>query len=109
MKCIIHTNTRVIKRITVDENPNISVDETVVEIAGTNFDLGGGYWKLDIDNTTKIIATEAEIYESGVDETLENVKKNNLRIELNTKIEEASTDVAGLNEVKNYFKTLKKL
>ena len=42
-KAIIHTATRVIRRLTIDDNPEIASDESIVELE-TPVDIGGGYW-----------------------------------------------------------------
>lgn len=72
-KVIIHTATRVIRRLTLDEAPKIQPDESIVEIE-TPLDLAGGFWKLDAKNE-KVMASTLEVDQAGVDDTVEAQKK----------------------------------
>jgi len=60
VKAIIHTASRVIKRITSDASPLLAADETAVLVA-SDFDLSGGPWKLAEDGVTKVAPTEADL------------------------------------------------
>ena len=62
---IIHTSTRVIRRVTVDVAPAVAADETAVAPAST-IDLAGGPWKLDGGNN-KVAATTVEAQAAGMD------------------------------------------
>ena len=59
-KCIIHTATRVIRRVTTDEVPKVSSDETFVDMGDSKVDLAGGPWKVEADDKTIIKATAQE-------------------------------------------------
>lgn len=72
-KVIIHTATRVIRRLTLDETPKVHPDESVVELE-TPLDLAGGFWKLDEKNE-KVPASTLEVDQAGVDDTVEAQKK----------------------------------
>ena len=73
-KVIIHTASRVIRRLTTDDVPSIATDETAVDIGATPMDVGrvsdglGGwlYWKLDLSNN-KVQASAAEVTQAEVD------------------------------------------
>jgi hypothetical protein len=72
-KAIIHTATRVIRRLTTDDAPTIASDETIIDLA-ENIDLAGGYWKLNNQNK-KVSATAQDISDAGVDENIETQKR----------------------------------
>ena len=65
-KAIIHTATRVIRRLTTDDVPATNADETAVEVV-TPLDLAGGPWKLALDNQTLTVATTQEIDDAEAD------------------------------------------
>lgn len=65
-KAIIHTATRVIRRLTTDAAPDIAADETAVDMGAVTLDLAGGYWKLDAQNN-RVPATQADIDAADVD------------------------------------------
>lgn len=62
---ILHTASRVIRRLTSDDPPTVAADETAVTVAG-GFDLAGGPWKLDAGGS-KVAPTQAEIDAADVD------------------------------------------
>ena len=62
---IVHTATRVIRRVTETAPPRISADETAVTLAA-NIDIAGSFWKLDVGNN-KVSATLAEMQAAGWD------------------------------------------
>lgn len=85
MFIIIHTATRVIRRLTIDAKPDVAPDETPVDVGNARVDIGGspvGYWKLDIDNITLVQPTPQEISDAGVDPTIEQGKVNSIRAAL---------------------------
>ena len=57
---ILHTATRVIRRLTSDVIPPIQPDE-IGQLVLEGFDLAGGPWKLGLDNVTKLTPTLTEI------------------------------------------------
>lgn len=57
---VLHTVTRVIRRITSDPAHGIAPDESKVRVPD-GFDLAGGPWKLGADNVTKLTPASAEI------------------------------------------------
>lgn len=59
-KVIIHSSTRVIKVVTSDANPTIPANHEAVTVPN-GFDLAGGPYKLDIDNLTKLVPSDAEL------------------------------------------------
>jgi hypothetical protein len=59
-RAILHAASRVIRRLTTDEPPPMQADETAVDVA-VDFDLGGGPWKLDLDNVTKLVPTSDDL------------------------------------------------
>lgn len=63
---IIHTATRVIRRLTTDTVPDVAADETAVDMGAVVLDLAGGYWKLSAQNQ-KVAATQADIDAADVD------------------------------------------
>jgi hypothetical protein len=56
---IIHTSSRVIRKMTTDA-PQLEADESAVNVAD-GFDLAGGPWKLAADNVTKVAPTDPEL------------------------------------------------
>ena len=105
-KVIIHTPTRVIRRITTDENPSISSDESFVEVDFT--DIGGGFWRLD-DLNNKVLALEKDIDASGIDDTREAVRRKELKLSLYALIDDISTNGPTQDKLKQYFILLRKL
>lgn len=65
---IIHTTTRVIRRLTIDPSPVLAADETAIALA-TDIDLSGGFWKLDAQND-KVAATSDDVSQAGVDDAV---------------------------------------
>lgn len=105
-KAIIHTDTRVIKRLTTDESPVLTKDETIVELV-ENIDLAGGSWKLDNANK-KVLATAKEIEDSG-DEQVIFTKRSLIVKEINKAISDIAQKGATLENIQEYFKLLEKL
>ena len=106
---IIHTESRVIRRLTTDESPKFAEDESVVTLE-TPIDLAGGFWKLD-DNNEKVEATDKDIDDAGVDEEREALKQKAKRDAVRLAIK----DLANLNldaqgqlgaKLKTYFQAL---
>lgn len=104
-KAIIHTATRVIRRLTVDDVPPIAPDETVVPLVAP-IDLAGGYWKLDAQNN-KVLATDQEIDNADVDETKVAAKMAARRAILKTLVTDIADNGATLLKIQSYFKILK--
>ncbi len=65
-KAIIHTATRVIRRLTTDPSPPLALDETAIDLPQP-IDIGGGPWKLDMAGQ-QVKATETEAQAAGLDE-----------------------------------------
>lgn len=96
-KAIIHTATRVIRRLTTNDSPVLSSDETSIEMI-TPIDLAGGPWKLDIDNTTKLVPTQQEIDDSDVDQSRVSFLQQQFKESMNTLVSQAETGRALLQE-----------
>lgn len=64
-KAIIHTATRVIRRLTTETIPVVGADETSVDMPAP-IDLTGGFWKLT-PALQQVPANAAEIDAAGVD------------------------------------------
>lgn len=79
MKAIIHTATRVVRRVTTDAAPALAADESVVEVSTLN--LSGGFWKLDAQGV-RVAATPADIDAAAVDDALEAQKVRALALAL---------------------------
>lgn len=106
-KAIIHSLTRVIRRLTTEDNPALSTGEEVV-VLDAPIDLAGGYWKLDSQNK-KTLATDQESKDAGVNEAFnesERIKKRQLY--KNTVSQLAESDLT-LDMVKQYFIVLRDL
>lgn len=106
-KAIIHTNTRVIRRLTTDINPVVGADESVVEVSDT-IDLSGGYFKLD-ENDNKKTATTKDIEDSDVDEGVRGQKRGLKYVALRKSIFDIATDGATPENLTTYFQRLKDL
>ena len=108
---IIHTATRVIRRLTTDEPPAVWADETAVALA-EKIDLAPEgqtkYWKLD-DKNKKIAASNAEIDAAGVDETLEAQKRAAKVAAYKDAVATAAADPLIIGSLKTYFEKLKDL
>lgn len=104
-KAIIHTATRVIRRLTTDDDHTLGLDESAV-ILNDPVDIGGGYWKLDEANK-KVPATDKEIDDAGVDEEKEKAKFEAKRDELKTIIFDIADKGATLEKVRAYFQIIK--
>ena len=63
---IIHTATRVIRRLTTDDVPVLNAGESAVSLAAP-VDLAGGPWKLAADNQTLTAPTLQEIDDAEAD------------------------------------------
>ena len=93
---IIHTTSRVIRRLTTDDPPPIAADEKAF-LVPDKFDVGGslsGWWVLDIDNVSKRAALQAEIDAADVDEAriaLKQLLKRTELLKAITNIESASS------------------
>ena len=74
---ILHTATRVIRRVTSDPSPTLAADETAVVLA-VPIDLSGALWKLDAGGN-KISATVAECRVAGIDDAYERSRRGQKR------------------------------
>ena len=63
---IVHTATRVVRRLTRTSPPPLASDESAI-VVPDDFDLAGGPWKLDLAGQ-KQLPTSAEIDVAGIDE-----------------------------------------
>ena len=88
---ILHAATRIIRRLSTEEEAQVAPDEVAVPLA-TPIDLSGGFWKLSADNQTKITASEQEIIEARVDPTRERQRKLVLVVELRASFQDAVGD-----------------
>jgi hypothetical protein len=79
-KAIIHTATRVIRRLTIDDAPAVGPDETAVALAAP-IDLAGGPWKLD-GSDQKAPATAQEFRDAGLDEAFNRQQRMARRAEV---------------------------
>ncbi len=106
IKVIIHTQTRVVLRTTVDALPKISSDESIVEVAQAPPELSQpGYWKLNVDLSVSP-AEAADAITAGVDEAGRNALLKIARQELVAALEKVSTDPTVAN-LKAFFVKLK--
>lgn len=105
-KAIIHKDTRTIRRLTIDDNPDILSDEEVI-VLENSIDLSGGFWKLNNMNE-KVEATEKESIDSGVNEEKVQEAKLLKNEDLKRKIEKLSK---GINDkdLQDYFTLLNEL
>lgn len=103
---IIHTASRVIRRITTDVSPVVASDETAIVMASP-LDIGGGFWKLDVSNN-KVAATAAEAQTAGIDENFKTTQRANLLAAYKTALINAiaSTTTANIQAV---FQSMKNL
>lgn len=106
-KAIIHTETRVIRRTTTEENPQITADETVIEMPEV-VQLGGGFWKLNAKNK-KVAATVEEGRAAGIDYEWNNEQKRTRIVEMRGLITELSNDATIPAKLRDYFKALDNL
>lgn len=104
-KVIIHKPTRVIRRVSIEEAPEIDIEtEEIIEVENP-LDLKGGFWKLDTNNE-KVAALDAEIDEAGVDAVRENEKAKARKVVMKALIKDIAENGATLKKVENYFKLL---
>lgn len=106
---IIHTDTRVIRRVTTDSSFEIAADESLIKLAAP-IDIGpiGGtlFWKLD-GRDQKVAATEADIDAAKVDE-LREAQKRRLKIQAyQDAVTTAANDPLILGNLKNFFIALR--
>lgn len=58
---ILHTATRLIRRLTTEASSPVLADETIVDTSASPLDLAGGPYVLGADNVTLTAATAAQI------------------------------------------------
>jgi len=100
-KAIIHKLTRVILRLTTDDNPDIKDNEEIVELASP-IDLADGPWKLDSQNN-KVPASLEEYQQATI--TPQQVNINSLKANIDILLSDASV----ADSVKNVMRNLKAL
>lgn len=109
-KAIIHTDTRVVKRLTIDENPQMTIDESIVEV-DDSFDLalepGVTAWKVDIDGN-KIPATDKDQEDAKL-EHKEYEKQVLLQTNLLASVDTILADDKVLPSLKSFFTIYKDL
>lgn len=106
-KAIIDIGTRVIKRLTTDEQPEIEENEAVVELEEA-IDLSGGFWKLDEKNK-KVEATEVDADLARVDPKKIEIEKESLRKAYKDAIGVVLKEDTLPESLKQYFSVLNKL
>jgi len=89
---ILHAATRVIRRLSVEEDVQVGPDEVAVAL-DQPIDLAGGFWKLDAGDQ-KVLASDQEITEARVDPVRERQRKLALVAELKVAISDAAGDAA---------------
>ena len=102
---IIHTETKVVKKLTTDSLMPVSTEESLIEADG--IDLAGGPWKLEGGELKK--PTQQEIDDSGVDEMrnalIRKQKQDNLLVLRDVVIEDKSVP----KSIRDYFSAIKEL
>lgn len=104
---IIHTQTRVIRRLTTDNSPP-GPDETAIP-APIPIDLAGGFKKLAPDNRTLLTPTQQEIDDSGVDEERNAILRMAKIDDVNAIIDDIAQNGATLAKIRTYFQKIKAL
>ena|SRR3990167_833426 len=108
-KIIIHTDTRVVRRVTSLSNPELFPDESAVDFQGSvDIALPQGQlaWKLDAQNQL-VAASYAEALAAGVEEALEidrGIKRQAFKTSVNSLIQ--NLDAATLAQAKALIKEL---
>jgi hypothetical protein len=85
---IVHAGTRVVRRATTQEPPEVAQDEIAIQTMP--FDLAGGPWRLDASNN-RILAALDEVRQAGMDEAWNRQQ----RIAKRTAIKDALQDIVG--------------
>ncbi len=104
---IIHTETGVIRKLTVDPELNLGKDESMVEVADT-VDLANGFLKISYSGTL-LPPTQEEIDASGVDETRNAVIKTQKQEEIFMLRDAIIEDKTVPASIRDYFSALKEL
>lgn len=109
-KAIIHTATRVIRRVTIDDNHTIGADETAVTLA-SEIDLApagsaSGYWKLS-GSDLKVEATQAEGRTAGLDPAFDRAQRNARRQALLDHLDDMAADATLPARVRTFASRLK--
>ncbi len=107
-KAIIHTATRVIRRLTTDDIPQVAADETAVALP-SDIDLAGAFKKLDVDDATLLVPTQAEIDASGVDDSRNAFLNRQKRQAFISAIDALLGDALVSAKIKTFLQTLKDL
>ena len=111
-QAIIHTATRVIRRVTIDARPTVGADETAVPVV-PEIDLApagsaSGYWKLDGANV-KVAATQDEGRTAGLDAAHERTQRANRRQALLDHLDDMASDLTLPAKVRTFADRLRKV
>lgn len=113
VKVVIHTATRVIVRMTIEDNHEIDAStETLIDLGVPSFTLPNtspsGYWKLDLSNQP-VPATDQEVDSSRVDPVREALRRRLLIGLINNAIDDIADNGATLVKLRTYFQRLQAL
>jgi len=110
IKAIIHTTTRVVRRLTTDDPPPIMGDETAIVVPSADLAPVGAtrWWKLDVSNNI-VPATQAEADAAGMDEEAANARKKAALIALKAVVNDIVVNGATLVKIRLYFIELNKV
>jgi hypothetical protein len=106
-KAIIHTATRVVRRLTTDDNPQILPDETAIDMS-TPLTLDG-FQKLDGDDKTLVKASQQDIDDAGVDEARQSQIRAQKVANVKAKVDEIINEPGISPKIKSYFQALKEI
>lgn len=104
---IIHTVTRVIRRLTVNGNQAVEHDASVVELGAKLNRQPNVYYVLNADNASVRLATDVEIDAAGVDPIREEAKKKVKVIRFNKAVETLAASPALSPELREFFQAYK--
>jgi hypothetical protein len=107
-KAIIHSPTRVIRRLTTEDPPRVLADEEAI-VMDPPITLNEGYRKLDVDNVTLLVPTTQEIDDADVDEAMVAAKRQAKRDAYKSALDTAVKDGTLPQTVRDVFTTLKEL
>lgn len=104
-KVIIHTATRVIRRLTTDENPVVLSDESIIPMNPSI--VLDGFKKLALDNISLLVPTQQEIDDSGVDESRNALIRQQKMNQVKAAIDDIALNGATLSRIRAYFQALR--
>ena len=102
---IIHTSTRVIRRLTSVDPPEFNLNETAISVPA-EFTLQGAPWKLQPDNISTVKPTQQEIDDSGVDPDRVALKRKQLMDDYIASIEAIIADLTIPARIRTVFSKL---